>query len=948
MNPILKFFILIPILFPATSNAVSITYTPQVINYSVADYKAGNQNWSVSQSTNGRMYFGNNRGLLEYDGVRWKLFILPNNAAVRSLYITKDNRIYVGSFEEFGYFEADTSNRLIYYSLKEKVEDYAFFNDEIWTINEYGGKVYFQSFSSFFIYDGENVWRENSDFPPFFFYSLNNKLYAHFINEGFYQREKDSFVKLVSTTELANDDVVGVLPFRGHLLLVTVHNGLYVFDGDKVTPWNIPCTDILKTSLANRVAMTRDSTYIIGTISNGIVAINTDGKMVWHLNRKNHLANNTILGLHVDLQNNLWAALDNGIARIQSNSPIYIYEPKDAQIGMVYDMVTKDDRMYLATNQGIYTYSDGDPYPLPLPKINEQTWFIDYFDNQLIAGYNRGTLSVSSQTTRQITGPNGGGTAMNRCIIHGQEILLQASYTSLSVFKKGEKGEWLFSHNIDGFSHPVRSFEVDPAGNIWIGHMYKGVYRITLDETLQTVKTSDYIGMIDKENPNVSVKVMKLRGRIVLTDGHSFYTYEDLSHQIVPYAILNESLREMGDTYHIISLNNDRFWFIRNSEYVLVNYNEGRFYPTIRIPFSLFKNPIIEDKANIYVDKNGISYFCLNGGIARFDPKQLNQEKYLFDFAGIKAYNRNNEYRYLPCTGKISNPVMVDYRHNHITFELSLPEYSRQPVSVYYRLNGYDSDWMPAPPDYVINYSNIPYGSYTFEALLRNIKDEPAVSLTYPFRVKPPFYLSFPAFILYILLFAVLFSVGIKAYTTSVVRKKNRQIEEQKKKQEQQLKEQERLIIKLQNEKLEDELSYKSKELASTTLSLIAMNDFLTALKKDIQAQVVNGNYSKKYYDKLLRWIEENLTKEDEWDIYQNNFDRVHEHFFRKLKARYPDLTPGDLRMCALLRLNMPTKDMAKMLNLSVRGVEGARYRLRRKLTLPEGENLIDFMITFK
>ena len=69
--------------------------------------------------------------------------------------------------------------------------------------------------------------------------------------------------------------------------------------------------------------------------------------------------------------------------------------------------------------------------------------------------------------------------------------------------------------------------------------------------------------------------------------------------------------------------------------------------------------------------------------------------------------------------------------------------------------------------------------------------------------------------------------------------------------------------------------------------------------------------------------------------------------FFTNLKERYPDLTPGDLRLCALLRLNMPTKDMARMQNLSVRGVEAARYRLRKKLNLPEGQSLVDFMIQF-
>ena len=97
----------------------------------------------------------------------------------------------------------------------------------------------------------------------------------------------------------------------------------------------------------------------------------------------------------------------------------------------------------------------------------------------------------------------------------------------------------------------------------------------------------------------------------------------------------------------------------------------------------------------------------------------------------------------------------------------------------------------------------------------------------------------------------------------------------------------------------------------------------------------------------LISIIEENISGEDEWAIFQTNFDRIHEKFFTNLKERYPDLTPGDLRLCALLRLNMPTKDMARMQNLSVRGIEAARYRLRKKLNLPEGQSLVDFMIQF-
>ena len=143
----------IALLFCITGNA-KVPYIPKIINYSVSDYKAGNQNWAVSQGPGGKMYIGNNRGLLVFDGIHWDLVKLPNNLGVRALYISKDGRIYVGSFEEFGYFEMDDENDLIYHSLSSSEMNVYLNNDEFWTINEYKGEIYFQSFRSFFIYDG--------------------------------------------------------------------------------------------------------------------------------------------------------------------------------------------------------------------------------------------------------------------------------------------------------------------------------------------------------------------------------------------------------------------------------------------------------------------------------------------------------------------------------------------------------------------------------------------------------------------------------------------------------------------------------------------------------------------------------------------------------------------------------------------------------------------------
>lgn len=941
-------------LLPCVAEAVHVPYIPQVINYSVNDYNAGNQNWAVSQGVDGKMYFGNNRGLLQFDGIRWNLYKLPNNIAVRSVYVAPDGRIYVGSFEEFGYFDTDDKNQLIYHSLKDRVTDYKFFNDEIWTIREYDGSIYFQSFHSYFVYDGNQVRRGSDKRSPLFFYSFDGELYAQFISGGFGKAEGDGFHELFSREQVNNDDIIAALPYDGKILLVTVMNGFYLYDNGQVSPWNIPAGQMLKSGIANRAVMMKDSSYVVGTISDGLIAIDKSGHLLWQINRDNHLANNTVLGTFADNKDNLWVALDNGIAHVQVNSPIYFYEPLDVQIGMVHDMVIDKNDIYMATNQGIYLFPEAGKHPQLIAGTEELTWFISNIDNQLIVGHNRGTLMIENKKATGASRPTGGGTALRKCILHGKEILLQVSYNNLSVFTRGQAGRWQFSHTVEGFDNLIKSFEVDPSGNIWASHMYKGIYRIRLDETLHKLKELEYIGKLDSLNDESMINVMKLRGRIVFTDGKKFYTYEDLSSRIVPYDILNKEFPGISDTYRIVPCNNDLFWFIRNTEYVLLSYEAGHFLAKLRIPFTLFDNPTIEDRGNIYVDSDGVSYFCLNGGFARYNPTRTpsDKEKIPLTLSSVKIYNRSdNKTILLPCssadTPESDVSAELDYMYNNISFEFSFPDYSGRHSHIRYKLEGFDNDWIEGMPSFTKNYSNLPYGSFVLHAVVQDSGGNDLSDFSYAFTVKHPFYRSQLAFFLYLVLLISALVVLVKIYATREVAHKNKRVAEQQRQQEERLKMQEQLITKLENEKLENELTYKSKELASATLSVISHNEFLDGLKKEMQAQQLSGNYSKRLYDRLIRMIDDSITKDDEWAVFQTNFDRIHEQFFVKLKNRYPDLTPGDLRMCALLRLNMPTKDMTSMQSLSVRGVEAARYRLRKKLNLPEGQSLVDFMIQF-
>lgn len=944
-------------LTPFASVSASISYIPKTINYSVNDYQAGNQNWAIAQGSDGKMYIGNNRGLLIYDGIHWTLCKLPNNASVRSLHIAGKERIYVGSFEEFGYFEKNSRNELVYYSLSDSVPNTHYNNDEIWTINEHDGEVYFQSFRTFFVYNGKRVKIGLSDDAPLYFFTLGEQLYAQFMGKGFFHKKGEHFFELIPRALLNNDDVVSVLPFDDHrIVLVTAMSGLYLYNEAKneLLPWQIPAGETLKSNVANRAVMMKDSTYIVGTISNGVIAFNPKGEELWHLNRENGLINNTVLRLYADRSGNLWIAMDNGIAQVRVNSPLYCYEPSEAQIGMVHDMIIDKGTMYLATNQGIYRLTGSDCYPKPIPGTQEQTWYIANVGNQLIAGHNKGTLQIAPDKATRIPGPNGGGTALRKTTLHGKEILLQSSYQPLSVFTREPSGRWQFSHNVEGFKNLIKSFEVDPTGNIWASHMYKGIYRLRLDETLKKVREAEYFGRLEPGVEEGVVNVMKLRGRIVFSDGRKFYTYEDLAGKIVPYDLLNEEFPDLSDTYRIVPLNNDLYWFIRNTEYLLMAYEADRFQLRLRIPFTLFNNPTIENRGNIYVDSDGISYFCLNGGIVRYNPDAQAKDTAgaALTLSSVKAYDRHeNKSLALPCVEAatpVSDIAAVGYSYNNLSFEFSYPDFSGRRFNLFYKLDGFDNEWKEGPPDFQRTYLNLPYGSFVLHAVLKDGTGQELSSFEYPFRIKPPFYRSWFALLLYFVVSLFILAALVRAYTAWIVSREKKANEQEKRMQEEQLKAQEQLIVKLKNEKLENDLTYKSKELASATLAVISHNDFLDGLKKEILLQQQSGTYTKRFFEKVIHMIDENISGEDEWAIFQTNFDRIHENFFIKLKERYPNLTPGDLRLCALLRLNMPTKDVARMQNLTIRGVEAARYRLRKKLDLPEGYNLVDFMIRFK
>lgn len=928
-----------------------IPFVPPVFNYNTSNYNAGNQNWAIAQDSNELMYFANNQGLLSFDGVNWKLHKLPNNRGVKSIFIDeRDNRerIYVGSFEEFGYFERNSANRLLYHSLKHLVNNYKFMNDEIWTILEHDNKVYFQSFSSYFTYSNSTVTAHKSNPSPLFFFSLQNKLFAQLIKDGLHQLKDNKFERVITREQLADDDVVGMISLDSTDLIVTSKNGFFKLNSHEssVSKWKTSVDNELQEAVVNRVVSISDSLFVIGTINNGIYAITNKGKLAWHINRKNGLNNNTVLGLYKDKVGNLWVALDNGISNIQLHYDISIFEPSDIQIGMVEDMLITDDKTYVATNQGVYLYNPTIKSFTQLPAFDIQTWYIKQIGKQIIAGHNKGASFIEDNTQTLIRGSSTGGTDLKEVTINGQEALIETTYSFLSVFLKDNADMWQFSHNItDGFVDLATNLEVDHTGNLWLNHMYKGIYRLRLDNEIKKVVENEYFDRLDSLSTPTPLHVMKLRGRVVMSDGNAFYTYDDISQKIIPFAQLNSQLPLLAETNRIVTVNDQLFWFIKNNEYVLVEYSLGTYRIKDKVPFSIFNNPPNQGRSNIYIDNNGFSYFCLNGGIAKYNfiEKNDDESKDLI-LQSVWSYNRKeNTNSYHP----LDELNVLEFSENTIGFNFVYPEFSKRTFRVECFLENYDTRWIPTNNQLSIIYANLPANDYTLKARIVNDLGEETAQLSFQFEIKHPWYQTSWAYILYIALAILIGGSLTTLYIRYAIRRNTKTFEEQEQKRLAQLNNQEKQIATLKSERLQADLSHKSKELASATMLIINHEDFLNDLKKDIKQSALSGKIQKKQSEQLVEKINQNLSEEDEWSVFQENFDLIHKNFFRNLKSTYPDLTPADLRLCALLRLNYTTKEIARMQNLSLRGVEAARYRLRKKIDIQENEDLVSFMINF-
>ncbi|MDP3434034.1 MAG: triple tyrosine motif-containing protein [Bacteroidota bacterium] len=904
-------------------------------NYTKQEYQAASQNWSVVQDINGYLYFANNIGLLEFDGITWTLYPAPEGAIIRAVAIDKKNRIFTAGYRELGYWERNNLGRLEYHSLKDEVEENFTPNEEFWNVIALGERVYFQSFSKVYIYDSRKFEVIQ---PEGFVNSISDggdRILVNVMNKGIYQITGTKLSPYLANDFLSHAEIRFVLSLsESNILIGTANEGLLFYDGQKITQWQPDQTDYFRKNIVNRGCLTVDGKIIIGTILDGISVFDLNGKLLHRFNKESGLQNNTVLGVMTDMNQNIWVALDKGIDFISfSPDPSFsIVERKE--LGAVYTAAIYRNKLYLGTNQGLYFrpfLSSDEPFRL-VPGTQGQIWDCKVIDDRLFVNHNTGTFEIQDDQVKQISAVSGGFSITENPL--KPNSVVQSTYSNLIFYKK-DNSNWEIDRVVYQFNDLIRYLEVDHLGNYWASHMYRGIFRLKFNNSDSLVYNRYYGSDVFRKDNNIHV--FKLENRIVFTSGEKLFTFDDLKDTIVEYSTMNDKLGNFQKATRIIAGPENHYWLITDQSYGLFSIQNSEVRKIKEYPTRLFNNQVITGYENIFAIDKSKAILCLENGYAFLNTDTTSPASHISgerpELRRISISGTNEQISDLPLN---TREITMRYNRNNLQLRFSFPYFGSDDIKYQSFIEGLDQQWSEPLEKPVFSFKRIPEGRYKLKVKAVNLWGESSQEYSINLVILPPWYLSRLAFFFYFLV--VIF--GLMFFRSRIIRRT--QLKESRERDEK-----ERELEKLRNEKLMAELSFKSNELASSTMAIIKKNEFLMNVKDmlNTQKEELGSRYPDKYYDRLVQKIDDNMTSQDDWKVFDTNFDRAHEQFMTTLKGNYRDLTPGDLRLCAFLRMNLSSKEIAPLLGISVRGVENHRYRLRKKLNLDADGNLTDFII---
>lgn len=884
----------------------------------------------ATQAENRKMYFANSKGLLEFNGEQWHLYPTPNGSIMRSVH-WHDGLLYSGSYRDFGHWKPQADGTLKYTSLVKELEVPVQEDEQFWNIISNKSGILFQTLNRIYSYELDTkqvqLVLETPKLTKVF--KVGNRIFYNVSEVGLYEFISGKSVMIQSSTTL-DGDVIAMEYAGTSIAIISSRNSLLKLEGDDISL--ISSNQFEESVTVYSATRLKNGTFALGTISNGLLIINENGAVQYQMDRERGLSNNTVLSVFTDVDDNLWLALDNGIDYVEIESAFKTFIDRTGTLGTIYAALNNGMELYLGTNQGVYYKSEQSEAFRFVDGTQGQVWALEKRDGTIFCGHNLGTYILDAGEAIRI--PDTEGTWDIQYIPERPELLIQGTYNGISILEKKDN-VWILRNKIEGFDISSKDFAFIK-NKIYVGHEYKGLYEIDIDEDF---RAASKVELVQKVERGINSDVIRLGNDILYSNQEGIFLKKDGVNKFERNDQLSVLTETNGYTSgRMIKINENSFWLFTRKSLIQV---------LVEPINNSFETKVVLLPQNKRSEKRGYESLI-----------RLQDDNYLLGTSqgyllmdGNELTRSNNKLvidRIIHSAPRVNNRLLdlkslnsIPHGANTLEFFFYTTEFDAfSNVKYQYRLLGSDDEWSQQFDTSNLIFENLDYGMYTLEirGIINGILLDNVASVD--FNIEPPFYFSTLAIIIYVILVIIGFFLINLFYRWYYKRKKNKELEKQKQQMEIDLLQSQKDLADLKNQQLNFDIESRNRELAVTTMAMIKKNETLNELKDQLD-NLPTSKESKS----LKKMLDKNLNSKQDWLTFEEAFNNADKDFFKKIKELHPSLTSGDLRLCVYLRLNLSSKEIAPLLNISPRSVEIKRYRLRKKLKLSREDSLSSYIV---
>ncbi|MDX1699864.1 MAG: LuxR C-terminal-related transcriptional regulator, partial [Melioribacteraceae bacterium] len=502
-------------------------------------------------------------------------------------------------------------------------------------------------------------------------------------------------------------------------------------------------------------------------------------------------------------------------------------------------------------------------------------------------------------------------------INNSSDEILVSHYTGLAIYDTNSKE----IRQLSDINFPIKEVVFENDKILWAAHPYEGIYKISHDN-FENISVEKIKALGDKENFNP--RLYNLNNQVIAYVNGHWYRHNPFKSEFHSFQELNEF-----DGYRLV-YNGEKNYVFTDSEMGNLLLTDLK-NESISLSSKELNHRLVKTNENFIRENDSIFYITLNDGFARLNLEKLKRSKKdsWVSKPFIKEFSDANQ-RY-----DLSESLVIPYGDSrNIAIRAGMPV--SEATALNYSLEGEES-LSGSLESGILNLRNLGHGDYHLElsAIGNGLVENQSTGID--FSIAPPWYLSVPMKLAYVLF---LLSIAFLIYWLNKQKLKKHQLQLEAKFEQ----EHAERLNRIEKERLMNEIDLKRKELANTTMMAAKKNEVLMEIQGELNKD--KNKFSNQFRLKhIMNKINNAVKNKDEWQLFETNFNEVHEDFFKDLLDRYPKLTSKDLKLCSYLKMNLSSKEIAPLMGISVRGVEVHRYRLRKKMHLDSDVNLTKFLI---